>query len=189
MEKYPFFALLLMYVKFVSVSDMKKMSTNGRCIYFSPDFLDRLYDYELDYILCHQIVHLVYGHIFRPLDYSGDDYHFACDIQANAFLSELGFCIERHPHLGNLYDEIPGVDLDPKELSPVQIHSLVPYSLYAMDERSRDRFLPDNDIWWDQKEDNGRCGDIVLDLPELDGMLKEENGADILVVSQDGNGG
>ena len=42
MESHPFFALLLMYLKFVAVPSMKKMSTNGRCIYFAPDFVEAL---------------------------------------------------------------------------------------------------------------------------------------------------
>ena len=33
METHPFFALLLMYLKFVAVPEMKKISTNGHCIY------------------------------------------------------------------------------------------------------------------------------------------------------------
>ncbi|MBQ3037093.1 MAG: hypothetical protein IJD31_09225 [Lachnospiraceae bacterium] len=40
MESHPFFAMLLMYLKFVAVPGMKKMSTNGRCICFAPDFVD-----------------------------------------------------------------------------------------------------------------------------------------------------
>ena len=50
MDTHPFFALLLMYLKYVAVPGMKKISTNGRCIYFAPDFLDKLYDGEMDYI-------------------------------------------------------------------------------------------------------------------------------------------
>ena len=92
MTSHPFFALLLMYLKFVAIPDMKKMSTNGRCIYFAPDFVDKLYDYELDYILCHQIMHIICGHIWRPYDREGDDYHFACDKLINSLLI---FCI-RH---------------------------------------------------------------------------------------------
>jgi predicted metal-dependent peptidase len=69
----PFFGLLLMYLKFVAVPGMKKISTNGKCIYFSPDFLEKLYEKEMDYILCHQILHIVCGHIWRDVDLEGDD--------------------------------------------------------------------------------------------------------------------
>ena len=87
----PFFGLLLMYLKFVAVPGMKKISTNGKCIYFSPDFLEKLYEKEIDYILCHQILHIVCGHIWRDRDLSGDDYHFACDIFLNLILEDYGY--------------------------------------------------------------------------------------------------
>lgn len=173
MASHPFFALLLMYLKFVAVPDIKKMSTNGRCIYFSPDFLDKLYDFELDYILCHQIMHIIYGHIWRPCDCEGDDYHFACDIQINAILTRFGFVEERYAHLGNVYRKVPSKDNTPAEMTPEEIFSSLPYSLYVFDERTRSKFLMDSDLWWNEKNDNGIFGEIVLDSPELVGMPRE----------------
>lgn len=170
---HPFFGLLLMYLKFVAISDMKKMSTNGRCIYFSPDFVDKLYDHELDYILCHQIMHIIYGHIWRPYDREGDDYHFACDIQINTLLTRCGFIEERYAHLGNVYRKVPTKDSTPIEMTPEEIFASLPYSLYVFDERTRSKFLMDSDLWWNEKDDTGSFGEIVIDLPELDGMLRE----------------
>lgn len=108
---HPFFGLLLMYLKFVAVPGMKKISTNGRCIYFAPDFLDKLYSYELDFILCHQIMHIIYGHIWRPPDLAGDNYHFACDVQINRMLQNYGYDRD-YPHLGYTYRYIPSVNRD-----------------------------------------------------------------------------
>ncbi len=175
METHPFFALLLMYLKFVAVPEMKKISTNGRCIYFSPDFVDKLYQHELDYILCHQIMHIICGQIWRPYGFAGDDYHFACDILINVLLSNIGFGEERYAHLGYVYRTIPSVDKDLSELTPEEIHDSLPYSLYVFDDRTRSKFLPDCDLWWDQKEDNGLSGEMILDLPEMEGMLKTGN--------------
>lgn len=169
----PFFALLLMYLKFVAVPDMKKMSTNGRCIYFSPDFVDKLYEHELDYILCHQIMHIIYGHIWRPYDREGDDYHFACDILINTLLTNCGFIEDRYAHLGNVYRKVQSKDKSPAEMTPEEIYEDLPYSLYIFDERTRSKFLMDSDLWWNEKEDVGNFGEIILDLPELDGMLRE----------------
>ena len=59
MDTQPMFALLLMYLKFVAVDDMKKISTNGRCIFFSPEYVDKLYINELDFALCHVLMHIV----------------------------------------------------------------------------------------------------------------------------------
>lgn len=169
METHPFFALLLMYLKFVSVADMKKISTNGRCIYFSPNFLDKLYDYELDYILCHQIMHIISDHIWRPLDQERADYHFACDLFVNDFLMRRGFSAERYPHLGTVYFKIPCSEKFPSEITVEEILGLLPYSLYAFEERARDTFLIDDAQWWDNQSDSGSCGELILDVWEEDG--------------------
>ncbi len=173
MQTHPFLSLLLMYLKFVAVSEMKKMSTNGRCIYFSPDFVDKLYKHELDYILCHQIMHIIYGHIWRPYDREGDDYHFACDILINSLLTNYGFAEKRYAHLGNVYRKIPCKDKSVDEMTPEEIFKELPYSLYLFDERTRSKFLMDEELWWNEKEDVGGSGEVILDLAELDGVLRE----------------
>lgn len=167
MESHPFFALLLMFLKFISVSDMKKISTNGRCIYFSPDYIDKLYGHELDYILCHQVMHVICGHLWRPYDREGDDYHYACDIQVNAHLYHCDFGTCRYAHLGNVTGRVPGIEKDPAEMTPEEIYECLPFSLYALDERARSRFLMDSDEWWNDRADKGDHGEVIIDLPEL----------------------
>jgi len=174
METRPFFALLLMYLKFIAVPEVKKMSTDGCCIYFSPDFMDKLYEREIDYILCHQIMHITYGHIWRPYDLKGDDYHFACDILINALLAECGFPEESYPHLGEVYRKVPGKHSDPEGKTPEEILEQLPYSLYSFDQRTRSRFLIDTDLWWNDCDDVGASGEIILDLPELEGRARAE---------------
>ena len=189
MASHPFFALLLMYLKFVAVPDMKKMSTNGRCIYFAPDFVDKLYDYELDYILCHQIMHIVYGHIWRLYDREGDDYHFACDILINTLLMDCGFVEDRYAHLGNVYRNVPNKGKRNAEMTPEEIYQHLPYSLYVFDAQTRSKFLIDSDIWWNEKADNGSLGEIILDVAELDGMLRESKGGLGSCSSEEGDSG
>ena len=57
---HPSLAILLMYLRFVATPHVRKMSTNGRCIFFSADYLDRLYHSEVDFLLCHQILHIAF---------------------------------------------------------------------------------------------------------------------------------
>ena len=99
LTKNPFFGLLLMYVRFIAVPDMKKMSTNGRCIFFEPSFVEKLYSNELDYILCHQIMHIICGDIWREEDLAGDSYHYACDIHVNSLLEKAGFPDRKYAYL------------------------------------------------------------------------------------------
>lgn len=183
MEENPFFALLLMYLKFVAVPQMDKISTNGRCIYFSADFVDKLYEYELDFILCHEIMHIICGHIFRPRDYEGDDYHFACDIQINALLFESCFEKGKYSHLGYLYSMIPGEKkLNPVDMTSLEIYSHLPYSLYILEDRSRSLHLADSDLMWQMTDDYDISGELILDIPQKENVLFNEN------ISGDGEG-
>lgn len=171
----PFFGLLLMYLKFVAVPGMKKISTNGKCIYFSPDFLEKLYEKEIDYILCHQIMHIVCGHIWRDRDLSGDDYHFACDIFLNLILENYGYDEDKYPHLGYIYREMSG-SIDFHDKTPLEIRDLLPFSLRVFDEATRSRFIKDSECWWDFKGDDGSAGEIIIDLPKITGKLNDGQG-------------
>ena len=42
LRTHPLFAFLLMHLSFVADNGIKKISTNGKCIFFNPDFLQRL---------------------------------------------------------------------------------------------------------------------------------------------------
>ncbi|MBO7292449.1 MAG: hypothetical protein J6V07_00775 [Clostridia bacterium] len=173
MGTHPFFSLLLMYLRFIAVPKMQKISTNGRCIYFSPDFLDKLYERELDYILCHEIMHIIGGHIWRSYGKKSDDYHFACDILANALLSAHGFQEARYPHLGHLPRELPPEEDPPYAKTPEEVLARLPYSIDALDEKTRQTLLTDSDLFWDQKEDRGGAGILILDRPEEDSLWRE----------------
>ena len=60
-----------------------KCATNGKCIFFNADFISKLYPNELDFILCHQIMHIINRDIWRGPALAGDDFHRACDIYNN----------------------------------------------------------------------------------------------------------
>ncbi len=171
----PFFGLLLMYVRFIAVPDMKKMSTNGKCVFFAPGFVDKLYPQELDFILCHQIMHIICGDIWREEDLTGDNYHFACDVHANRLLEKVGFAEERYAHFGSISRSMPGCQLDAANLTQDQLFVMLPYSLYVFDTRTRDRLLLDNDSYWSRKDDLGQSGILILDIPEKEDSLRRED--------------
>lgn len=136
--------------------------------------MDKLYWHELDFIFSHQIMHIIYGHIWRPEDLTGDNYHFASYILINRILEKSGFTDERYTHLGYVYRAIPSVHKDVSKLTLEEIYDYLPYSLYMFDDRTRNRFLADNDSFWGKKDDNGKLGILILDIPELEGMLRKE---------------
>ena len=170
----PYFALLLMYLRFVAVTDIKTISTNGRCVFFSPAYLERLYPRELDYILCHQVMHIVCGDLWRAQDYAGQDYHLACDIRLNLRLESV-FPEDRFAHIGILRREIPGCRKNLHDLSAVRLYHLLPFSLHRFDAAARRRWLPDCDTYWDRKAENGNNGVLILDGAQERGLLRWNN--------------
>ncbi len=164
LDTHPYFALLLMYLKFVAVPKMKKISTDGRCIYFAPEYIEKLHWNELDFILCHQVLHIICGHIWRDADKTGDDFHFACDIKVNYILNQTGFESGRYTHLGYVYGNNPWNPIDVENMNPSEILGTIPFSLYSLDDRSRSKYLADNDSCWDNWNSDEIKGTLVLDI-------------------------
>ena len=52
--------------------------------FFSPDFLENLSEEELDYILMHEILHVVLQHCLRQCERDTDLFSIACDIVVNS---------------------------------------------------------------------------------------------------------
>lgn len=175
LDSHPFFALLLMYFRYIAVPGMKKITTNGRCIYFAPEFLERLNWFEVDYVLCHLLLHVICEHIWRPYEHRGDTYHFACDVKVNLMLLLDGFDYEKYPHLGYVYPKVPWEDLPIDKMEPDEIYRYLPFSLYNLSDRSRSQYLADNDSMWDNKDDNGENGILILDTPPENGIIQEQD--------------
>ena len=173
MESYPFFAILLMYLKFVAVDTIRNISTNGRCIFFNADFISRLNPSELDFLLCHQIMHIINGDIWRGHALAGDDYHRACDICNNHQLIALGWRVGGFSHLGKLQYTIPAYDGKLDDLSPREIYALLPYKLSLLGEKERKRYMTDTDYYWDYKNSEYVDGIVILDAPKLTKYVDE----------------
>ena len=78
----PALAMVLMYLRFVATKDVYRISTNGREILFDPDWFQKLGKKETDYILSHEVIHIVLDDTRRPAFFTGDRFHHACDIIA-----------------------------------------------------------------------------------------------------------
>lgn len=163
----PYFGILLMYLRYIAIDNIKNISTNGRCIYFNPSFIDKLTPYEMQFVLCHQIMHIVCGDIWRNEAYKGDEYHRAYDVIANDQLLQMGWNERMLTHLGKLQYTVPHSRYKIEEMSMLEIFDLFPFKLYMLDERTRSRYMADTDYWWDYKEDVGDDGVVILDVPKL----------------------
>ena len=79
-----FYGLLLMHMVFALDEDCETAATDGRRIFFGPDFLENLSDGELDFVLMHEILHVVLQHCFRQGERDNERFNIACDIVVNS---------------------------------------------------------------------------------------------------------
>ena len=83
--RYPFYGVLLMHMKFVLDKNCKTAYTDGVRVGFNPEFLSKLSDNELEFVLMHEVLHAALGHPFRTqADYELDIFDQACDIVVNS---------------------------------------------------------------------------------------------------------
>ncbi len=82
--KQGFYGLMLMHTKFALDDTVETAATNGETIMFSPAFLDELSDSELEFILMHEIMHIVLEHCARTGDRDNELFNIACDIVVNS---------------------------------------------------------------------------------------------------------
>ena len=85
LSKQPFYALLLLHMKFALDISCETAYTDGERIAFNPDFMDKISDKELEFVLMHEVLHAALGHPFRKQsDYDLECYDKACDIVVNS---------------------------------------------------------------------------------------------------------
>ncbi len=84
LSKNGFYGLLLMHMSFALDMNCETAATDGNKIIFGPSFLDDLYDDELEFIMMHEILHVVLQHCFRTGQRDDMLFNIACDIVVNS---------------------------------------------------------------------------------------------------------
>ena len=184
MASSPMLSLLLMYVRFVAVPGMDRISTNGRCIFFDPSYLNRLRDEELDFVLSRQILHILCKDINRPQSYAFSNYHYACDLRINAMLmNEKAFSESRYLENKIKY-RLPGVLCDISKLTREEILANILFDLDVFDNAFKNRHIIDSDVYWGKAPLAVGCT-LILSREESEylNILTDET------LSADGDGG
>ena len=65
LTKYGFLGLLLMHMKIGLDESIETAATDAEYILFNPTFLDELSESELDFIMMHEILHVVLNYAFK----------------------------------------------------------------------------------------------------------------------------
>ena len=174
--KFPRFASPLRTMLFVATKDVEHISTNGVCIYFDPDWLQKLQPEAIDFILSHQLMHIALGHIHRSAFYRGARYHLACDIVANSNLRKLGWEQEKLPGIGTIYHTTFFPVEEGSALTPEEAFSKIPFDPSSLSVSAKRRYLIDSEAYWERTDDRGQLGIIVLspDDPDPDDLKLED---------------
>ena len=79
-----FYGLLLMHMIYSIDENAGTAYTDGIRIAFGPEFLESLTDSELDFVMMHEILHVVLQHCIRGEDRDHERMNIACDIVVNS---------------------------------------------------------------------------------------------------------
>lgn len=79
-----FYGLLLMHMIYSIDENLDTACTDVVRIAFGPDFLESLTDSELDFVMMHEILHVVLQHCIREDNREHEEFNIACDIVVNS---------------------------------------------------------------------------------------------------------
>ena len=169
--KDPAVAMVLMYLDFVATKSVQRISTNGRAILFDPDWFQKLEKYETDYILTHQVIHIVLEDTKRPPFFVGDRFHHACDIIACSVMRDRGWHSDELSHIGRLPHRTYFPGHEGNELMPLEAYREVPFDPSSMKPGERRKFQIDSDQYWGNRI-MPADGTLIL-FPGFDDLLED----------------
>ena len=115
--KSPFFGTLAMFVRFIPSENIAAAATDGRDVFFNPNFLNSLPSAEQDGLLLHELLHAALLHPLRLRERDPQQWNIAADIVVNGMiLSQTGFELPQ----GGLRDE------KLEHLSVEEVYELLP---------------------------------------------------------------
>lgn len=91
--KYPLFGSVVANSNFIAEPAVGTAGTDGKTIYYNPNFIESITDDQQTFIFAHQICHIAFDHIFRSEGKDKDLWNIATDSVVNAFLKQDGLPI------------------------------------------------------------------------------------------------
>ena len=88
--KYPFFGSVVANVDYRANTKIPTAGTDGKVVYYNPDFLEKLSIDEQTFIFAHEICHIAFNHILRSEGKNPKIWNIATDAVINAFLKRDG---------------------------------------------------------------------------------------------------
>lgn len=88
--KYPFFGSVVANVSYKEDTTIKTAETDGKTIYYNPNFLNTLNVSEQTFVFAHEVCHIAFNHILRSEGKDEYTWNIATDGVINQFLKRDG---------------------------------------------------------------------------------------------------
>ncbi len=89
-NNFPFFAYLLFLLQFVESKTVPTIGVDGsEYCYYNPDFISKLNDVELRAIMIHEVLHIIYIHVWRKKNKDGLLWNISGDYIINQDIIDL----------------------------------------------------------------------------------------------------
>lgn len=131
LNTHPFFGLLLMHMLYGVDDHTPTAYTDGERIVFGIDYLLSLSEKELDFVMMHEIMHVVLQHCFRGSQFDDPErFNIACDIVVNS-----NILLENNMKLSSISIKNGGVSMhiapdgkEGHEYTAEQVYKMLPNS-------------------------------------------------------------
>lgn len=151
----PFFGALACQLVSIETQDVPTAATDGKALYYNPDFINGLKRDEAVFLEAHEIMHNALGHHVRRKGRDPEKWNVACDYAINGELVAAN--VGKMPDCGLINPQYTG-------LSAEEIYNL----------------LPDQDSGYGSA-DPGGCGGVLDAAPEGDEAAMKKAAADMEV--------
>ena len=84
-------ASILLGLELVESYECDTMATDGKCIYYNPDWIKTLPESELQGVLVHEGAHVIFQHMLRRGNRNAKIWNYACDYAINIWLRDNGY--------------------------------------------------------------------------------------------------
>ncbi len=86
LRKFPHLGVALSGLKIRPLTQINTAATDGKTVYYSPEFFDPLKDEEKVFIIAHEVMHVAFNHILRSKDRDEEVWNIATDAVINQIL-------------------------------------------------------------------------------------------------------
>lgn len=88
MLDFPFFGVLALGLRLEEREGIGTAATDGKNLYYNTEFIESLTDAELNWVMIHEIMHPVLGHLWRKGDRFHQAWNIACDLALHDVMME-----------------------------------------------------------------------------------------------------